>query len=394
MDEFDTQLGSQLASTLGSFNRIYVGFSGGLDSCVLLHVLSQKPLLRRKITAIHINHHISPYADNWAVFAQKTAQFLQIPCEIFSVVLDKKSNLEESAREARYAIFSSLLQNSLDVLILAHHQNDQAETLLMHLFRGAGIDGLAGIPEWRRLGKGQIYRPFLQLLRADLEHYAKERKLAWIEDESNRNLHFDRNFLRHQIIPQLEKRWPGLIPNLCRSARHCSQAKQYIQTDIIQILEEIVDKEQRLSIRVLLSYSRDTQCFVLREWLGCQGFKKPSQNKIERILDELIVAKPDGQPFVGWREGQVRRYQGLLYAISVANEKKYDFGLQEKLAELKKQYPEAKFEIRYRQGGETMQWHGQTHLLKKLLQEWKVPPWERNCIPLIYKDNVLIEVFV
>jgi tRNA(Ile)-lysidine synthase len=382
------------------FKKIYIGFSGGLDSCVLLHQLSQFHSIHAKLTAIHINHGLSPHANDWEVFAKKTAQSLNISFQSFSIILEKTSNLEESARNARYEIFTSLLQDSHDVLVLAHHQNDQAETMLMHLFRGAGVDGLAAMPEWRTLGKGKIYRPFLNLLRTDLEDYAAEKKLNWIDDESNNNLHFDRNFLRAEIIPALQKRWPGLIKNLCRSAEHCAAAKQFIDTEMDKILPEMVDEKQRLSIKSLLSYPRDTQCFLLREWLVNQHFKTPNKDKITRILDELILAKPDSNPIVSWKEGKVRRYQGFLYAISPPSWREAprrgnpdnDAMIQKKIAELKKQYPNANIDIRFRQGGETMRLHGQTHTLKNLFQEWKIPPWERDQIPLIYKDDVLVEV--
>lgn len=399
---------TMIKTKLDPFKKIYIGFSGGLDSCVLLHQLSLNPTLHPKLTAIHINHHLSPHADEWAIFTQKTAQSLNIAFQTFSVTLDKKNNLEEAARDARYEIFASLLQDTHDILVLAHHQNDQAETVLMHLFRGAGVDGLAAIPEWRSLGKGQIYRPFLHLSRQDLEHYAAEKKLQWIEDESNQDTHFDRNFLRINIIPQLQKRWPTLIQNLSRTAQHCASAKQFIHTEISKILETMlkdgIDEKQRLSIDALLLYPRDTQCLLLREWLARQHFKKPNQDKIIRILDELIVAKLDGNPIVSWKEGKVRRYQGWLYAISADGpslrgaQRRGNPGevecAKKKLTMLKKQYPDAHIEIRFRQGGETMRLHGKTHTLKKLFQEWGIPPWERDRIPLIYKDNVLVDVLI
>jgi tRNA(Ile)-lysidine synthase len=383
----------RLRQHLASFKKVYVGFSGGLDSCVLLHKLSQDVEIHSKLIAVHINHGLSMHADEWTAFTEQTAKFFNIPFKKFLIHLEKKNNLEESARDARYHIFSSLLENEQEVLVLAHHQNDQAETVLMHLFRGTGIDGLAGIPEFRSLGKGKLYRPLLHFSRQSLEQYAKENHLVWVEDESNESIHFDRNFLRHEIIPLLQKRWPGLIQNLDRTAQHCASAKQFIQNEMHMELPSMVDEKQRLSIKKLLSYPRHAQCLLLREWLAQQHFKLPAQDKIIRILDELIVAKPDAAPIVSWKAGEVRRYQGWLYAFSSKHSPEdYTAAIAEELKKLKAQYPESNFEVRFRQGGEKILWHGKNHELKKLFQEWQIPPWERHRIPLIYKDNVLVKI--
>lgn len=391
MDGVDERLRQRLAS----FNKVYIGFSGGLDSCVLLHKLSQNLDIHSKLIAVHINHGLSPHADEWTIFTEKTAKSFNVPFKKFFIHLEKKNNLEESARDERYRIFSSLLENEKEVLVLAHHQNDQAETILMHLFRGAGIDGLAGIPEFRSLGKGKLYRPLLHFSRQSLEQYAKENRLNWIEDESNQSVHFDRNFLRHEIIPLLQKRWPQLIPNLSRTAQHCAAAKQFIQSEIHRELKGMVDKKQRLSITQLVSYPRNAQCFLLREWLAQQNFKLPAQDKIVRILDELIVAKADATPVVSWKEGEIRRYQEWLYAFSSNySSKDYSAATTEELKKLQAQHPESHFEVRFRQGGEKILWRGKTRDLKKLFQKWQIPPWERNHIPLIYKDNVLVKVFI
>ncbi len=386
-------LDEKLRQSLASFEKVYVGFSGGLDSCALLHKLSQEFSLHSKLIAVHVNHGLSPYAEEWAAFAEKTAHSLNVSFKKFSVSFNKNGNIEEAARDARYHVFTALL-NENDVLVLAHHQNDQAETLLLHLFRGAGIDGLASMPEWRNLGKGKLYRPLLHYSRQTLENYATANHLLWIDDESNQNVHFNRNFLRHQILPELQKRWPGLIHNLCRSAQHCASAKQFIHIEIEKVLKDMVDEKYRLSITKLLAYPRETQCFLLREWLTQQHFKKPSQDKILRILNELILAKEDACPIISWKEGTVRRYQNKLYALSPQGIFFDTEIIEKEMLMLKKESPDALFEVRYRQGGEKIRWKGQTRELKKLFQEWQVPPWERQHVPLIYKDNVLIKVLL
>lgn len=375
---------AKLALLDKNFDTIYLGFSGGLDSRALLDLLLHHKNICQKLTIIHVNHELSPHANDWMTLTQQTAESYGVSFRCYSVNV-AKNNLEESARNERYKVFDALLKNEREVLLLAHHQNDQAETLLLHLCRGAGVDGLAAMPEWRSLGKGKIYRPLLNISRQELEKYAAEKQLMWIEDESNTNQDFSRNFLRHHIIPQLQNRWPGLINNLCRSAKHCASAKTFIDTTITETLHNMMDEQYRLSIAGLLTYPRDTQKIIIRLWLEKQGFKKPNEDKINRIIDEVILAKEDANPLVAWREAQVRRYQCRLYALGAAGRR---FNRQSP-QNLPKSLPN-NYEIRYRKGGEKIRLNGKNRDLKKLFQEWKIPPWERGRIPLIYVNNVLV----
>lgn len=374
---------------LNNFETIYLGFSGGLDSCVLLHLLSQNESIQKKLVAVHINHGLSPEADNWTTWTEQVCKASGVMYKTFSVKLDTKKNLEESARKKRYAIFEHLLKSAKDILLLAHHQNDQAETVLLHLFRGAGVDGLAAMPKYRALGKGHLYRPLLGVSREDLRHYAIEKKLEWVEDHSNQDNHFDRNFLRNEIIPQLQKRWPSLVANLSRSAENCAVVRKKIKPMIESQLSTMVDERHRLSIHLLVQESRDTQMMLLRSWLEKQHFKKPSRHSLQRVLDELIPAPIDASPLVAWNEGEIRRYQGLLYALKREQEVLEPSIL---LAPFLKD-AQTRVEIRYRQGGEKIRLSGKTRDLKKLFQLWKIPPWERHKIPLIYVNDVLTSVY-
>lgn len=389
-----------------NFDSIYLGFSGGLDSCVLLHLLCQHEKARRKLTVIHINHNLSPHAADWALWAQTFCKNIRLPFQSFSVSLDSDKNLEESARNKRYDIFHSLLKTKRDVVLLAHHQNDQAETLLLHLFRGAGIDGLAVMPEWRSLGQGYLYRPLLNFSRAELESYAAQKKLTWIEDESNTNQRFDRNFLRQNIIPQLQKRWPALINNLARSAKHCAIARKMIEQQSEELLTEIMDDRNRLNIHLLQQHSAEVQMTLLRQWLKKQHFKIPNQEQLEHILNGLIPAAKDAQPLIAWKSCEIRRYQGWLYALNplslmnplnLTNPQGCSLPLGGKIL-CSSSVPLGggrlgrggdQIEIRFRQGGEKMRLNGKNHALKKLFQAWKIPPWERDKIPLIYINNEL-----
>lgn len=397
---------AHLIQTLVTFDTIYLGFSGGLDSCVLLHILCQNESIRRKLTAIHVNHGLSSHALDWVKQTKALCHDYSVRYQDYSVTIHQENNIEEAARQERYSVFERLLLNDKTVLLLAHHQNDQAETLLLHLLRGSGIDGLAAMPEWRSLGQGQLYRPLLQISRQILEDYAKKQALTWIEDESNHSLCFDRNFLRHQIMPLLEERWPALVNNLSRSAAHCAAAKQQIDDrakDILpSLFEQASGQTDIISIKILMQHPRDMQKVLLRCWIEKQGGKKPSQVLLKRILDEVIPASMDANPVVSWKGGEVRRYQGGLYFIgggrssmenppfAIASCPLLQSGQSSErcfFVDEKESAPNV--QIRYRQGGETIRLSGKTRELKKLFQAWRIPPWDRDKIPLIYINNVL-----
>ena len=210
--------------------RYYVAFSGGLDSQVLLHALAQ---LRRElaapVAAVHIHHGLSPNADRWAAQCDAACAALAIPCEVRHVQARHAAgeSREAAARAARYAAFAQILDTD-DMLLTAHHQDDQAETLLLMLLRGAGVAGLAGMPAWRGLGRGRLARPLLSLSRQTLRDYALRCGLRWIEDESNFDTSLHRNFLRHEVLPRLREAWPAADRTLARSAAHLGEATELL----------------------------------------------------------------------------------------------------------------------------------------------------------------------
>ena len=199
----DALLADDWQQSLANYNTLFVGFSGGLDSTVLMHCMASHPALVAKLRAVHVHHGLSVNATAWQAHCQQFCDALGIQLMVLKVTCNNRANIEESAREARYAAFSSLLSDN-DCLLLAHHCDDQAETLLLQLLRGAGIDGLAAMPSVNNLSKGQLVRPFLQHSRQRLEAYAHQHRLAWINDESNQNSDFSRNYLRNEIMPLLQ----------------------------------------------------------------------------------------------------------------------------------------------------------------------------------------------
>lgn len=309
-------LSTEWFSRLSHFNKLIIGFSGGLDSTVLLHVLASHPTLLAKLIAVHVNHGISAHAPCWQLHCQQFCQNLGIPLITQSVQFDRSANVEEGARIARYAVFSSLLAED-DCLILGHHLNDQAETVLLQLFRGSGVDGLAAMPDFGQLEPGKIARPFLTHSREQLEYYAAFHQLSWIEDESNEDTSYSRNYLRQQIMPLLQRKWPGVVGNIARTALHCQQAKRNLDMLATQdmTLQENLEKltSNSLLITPLKALGRDRIANVLRVWLKNNQIQLPSTVTFWRLIDEVIFASPDATPVVSWGEVTVRRYQKHLF---------------------------------------------------------------------------------
>ncbi|WP_028387531.1 tRNA lysidine(34) synthetase TilS [Legionella fairfieldensis] len=390
---------------LAQCTRIFVGFSGGLDSTVLLHNLAEQSELRKKLVAVHVNHGLSMHALLWEEHCQRFCNASGLPLRIKKVEVDRQANIEEKARQARYKIFASLIKAG-DCLILGHHQDDQAETLLLQLFRGAGVGGLSAMATAKEFMEGQLLRPLLQHSRQTLENYANWYQLQWIDDESNEDIRFSRNYLRHQIIPLLQSRWPEVVTCLARSANHCQQAEANLD-DLAKIdCPELSYKTMTLSLTPLLSLSKARIDNVLRVWLKRHQLRLPDTVTFNRLITEVIDARGDANPQVSWDNVCIRRYQQTLYLLknnqailpvslpwSFFPEPLYLEGIGDLHAKLTNKglhCPEhSLLEIRFRQGGELFSWHGQTKRLKKLFQEWSIPPWLRDRIPLLYINSQL-----
>lgn len=394
-------------ANLDKYNQIIVGFSGGLDSTVLLHALAAT-CLKKKILAVHINHGISPNAHLWQQHCEQFCIEEGVRFLAQEVQFNRSSNIEEGARLARYAVFSSLL-NTTDCVVLAHHRDDQAETVLLQLFRGAGIDGLAAMAERSTLEPGALLRPFLIHSRKVLEQYARKNQLKWVEDESNNQLDYSRNYLRHQIIPLILNQWPGAMSSIARAADHCQQARRNLDSLAQQDLKELTTAENNLNLLPLISLNEDRIINILRLWLRARKVKLPSTKTLQRIIHEMIHASQDAQPIVSWGSIRIRRHKQHLYIekmqpsdllesivwqnfpaplildnFRTLTAKKGEEGLNIP--------PGAIIEVRFRAGGERITLHGQNKKLKKLFQEWDIPTWLRDRVPLIYLDNQLAAV--
>lgn len=296
---------------LTSRKRFVVAYSGGVDSHVLLHLMSRVSC--DSLRAVYVNHGLSEHANDWQAHCADVCSALQIPFEAHGVQVIKKPrhSLEATARDLRYQVLSSLIDDE-SVVLTGHNQNDQAETMLLQLMRGAGLQGLSAMPAVKRFYPGWLARPLLTLTRAHIEAYAREQELQWIEDESNSQIHFDRNFLRHEIIPELEKCRSGVVRNMTRSGTHIAEALELMQ-ELAAIDYEAIksDSINRVMIKPLKALSDARQSNVIRYWLSLQApvLRPPSQAILAQIKQQLLYSYPGSNPLVHYQNCYLRRKQ-------------------------------------------------------------------------------------
>lgn len=395
--------------------RFLVAYSGGLDSMVLLHALVKlRPQLAGELIAVHINHGLQASAGDWATHCEAVCRSLDVPLIRVDIRLEieKGESIEAVARQARYAAMQKQMVKD-DLLLTAHHQDDQAETLLLQLMRGAGPSGLAAMPQVAAFGPGWHGRPLLGFSRAQLQYYAQEEGLSWIEDSSNRDERFDRNFLRQQVMPLLAGRWPAMARTLSRSARHCAEAQRLIDGLSESDLARIADGEC-LTLPGLTELPPPRQRAVLRAWIRQRGFPLPDTARLDRLQREMLEARGDRMPMVHWPGVEARRYRDRLYlmpplqphdvGITVDWDGEAPLLLPSGLGRLEvetglggidpKQWGTAPICVRFRQGGERLQPKGRrhSHSLKALFQEQGIPPWQRERIPLVFVGDQLVVV--
>jgi tRNA(Ile)-lysidine synthase len=393
----------------GFFCTYWIAYSGGLDSQVLLFLCNLiKKNLPLKLKVIHIHHGLSPYADDWAAFCQNQCNQMSLDYleKKIQLTIRKGESIEEKARNKRYEQFAHCLQAD-DILLTAHHQDDQAETVLLQLFRGAGLEGLAAMPSFKPFSKGWHARPFLRVTRSQLHDLALTHQLTWLRDESNENISFSRNFIRHHILPLLKKRWPTVNETITRSASHCAEAMSLLNDYVIKSYSNTVGSQPNtLSIYKLLNYSTIEQKKILRHWIKSQNYLVPNTKRLKDIQKSLLLAGKDSNPHVAWSTVGIRRFQDDLYLVPKFLIPEFSFkwnfndpltlpavgtlitnpvlgGLQEDLGELT---------VKFRQGGEKIFCGKFNRTLKNLFQEWKVPTWKRSAIPIIWLEAEIVTV--
>jgi len=381
---------------------LLIGFSGGLDSSVLLHLVAHDPALRtRTISALHVHHGLHPDADHWQQHCHAVCTQWQVPLRCIRVEVPRSSGdgLEAAAREARHAAFAAELPPD-GILVLAHHQDDQAETVLLRALRGSGVDGLAAMRAWRAFADGWLWRPLLALPRARLLEYARAHALRWIEDPGNSESRFDRNYLRHEVMPRLTARWPHAAARLAHVATLQAEAQELLDLDTKRLLASCAaDTPDTLSVSRLHQFSPPRRARLLRTWVLNLNLPPLPGQAITRIEPDLLPAAPGPHARFRWRQAELTRWRDLLHAGPVRAPLPPDFACRwhpstplplpagDRLA-LVSASPIAAdlcWQVHARRGGERIVLPGRSHShsLKHVLQHRAIPPWTRARLPLV-----------
>ena len=395
----------------GSF--ILIGLSGGVDSVVLLHLLYLlAPRFSWQLSALHVHHGISPNADVWAEFCAGLCAQLNVPLHIEKVDIAplRAHGIEAAARRLRHAAFS---EQACDFVALAHHADDQVETLLLQLLRGAGVRGASAMPLLSGYtGTHKVVRPLLHSTRQEILDYAAAHELQWIEDESNADDSYPRNFLRRQLLPLLGEKFPAYRNTLTRSTQHFAEAGELLD-DLARLDAAQAMAGDTLAVASLQALSLPRAKNLLRFFLYQLSAPMPQAVQLGAMLHQLCGAREDATLCISFGDWQVRRYQGQVYALRALGEFDRNLvlswhgeatldwtatgshvtflhGIGQGISLAKLQC--APVTLRLRQGGETLrpQPHAATRTLKNLLQEHAVPPWQRDRVPLLYCGDELV----
>jgi tRNA(Ile)-lysidine synthase len=425
----------QLKNLVKPADRLLVGFSGGVDSVALLDSLARlRRPLRFGLAALHVNHQLSPNAGRWAAFCKSFCRARGIPFKSVKVRVARGDSMEAAARTARYAAYA---REPADYVVLAQHQDDQAETVLLQLLRGAGVKGLAAMPALRspqpsavsrqgsplrspqpsavsRQSSPSILRPLLDTTREEILAYARKRGLKWIDDESNTNTYFLRNFLRHEVLPVIARRFPGYRGTLARSARHLAEAARVL--DEVAAADAAGQMEgTALTVEALRRLPAARAKNLLRYFLSRCGATMPGTDRLDEALRQALTAKEDARVLVGVGDLELRTFEGRLHAVPKLAVPREGYARRWR-GEKKVPLPElggvlamdrgrgggisvARLQgrpitVRARRGGERLQPDARRprRSLKNLLQEARVPPWQRERLPLIFCGEELVWV--
>ncbi|MGS2721979.1 tRNA lysidine(34) synthetase TilS [Paraglaciecola aestuariivivens] len=402
---------------------VVVAYSGGVDSHVLLHALvqlQQKHGYLWQLRAIHIHHGLSQHADSWQAHCQQVCEDLAVPLQTAKVKLEVKSrqSLEALAREKRYQKLIELAPTASQIL-LGQHQDDQLETFMLQLKRGAGPKGLSAMnASWqidspKPLG---FYRPLLAVSQQQILAYAQAHELSWCEDESNQDTEFDRNFLRHQVLPLLINRWPELASTVSRSASLCAEQQTLLEESCEEKLQQMGATQQALPCQALLALSDAWLKQVVRYWLSKQGVSSPSQAVLNRLKPEVLAAKDDAKPILQWQNWQFRRFQQALYLVELRPQAepfnllwqgeaqvslpnglgRLTFTSSQKLTVKPKSgvcINPKNGPINIRLGGFSLKFkpfeNQPSKPLKQWFKEWNIPPWQREQAILLVQNEQL-----
>jgi tRNA(Ile)-lysidine synthase len=387
--------------------RVYLAYSGGLDSSVLLHLLvnSRRPL---PVIPWHVNHGLLDAAGQMERFCVEQAQGYGLEIRIDRLHLGAiEGNIEAEARRQRYQLFASGCQQG-DCVLTAHHADDQAETFLLNALRGSGSAGLRGIAARRKLSSSLLLRPLLEFTRRQLEEYANRHELAWFNDPSNRDNRFDRNYLRNEVFPLIATRWPHFQTSLATSCRLQSETQQILdevaQIDYQALAENAAGIDPSLDLQGLLRLSPERAKNLLRFWIASAGLTAMPGARLREVMNQL-GAKADALPQIAMPDYSIRLYDQRLFLVRHQESRDchgvYEFGLQAFIEiddcqlHLRREELFRRLQIEDRQQQVTLRFRGEgqlsadRHRLKRLFQQQRIPPWERQSTAQVYLDGKL-----
>lgn len=412
--------------------RLVIAFSGGADSCVLLDLVSQFKAIKAKqgvsvsCLAIYVHHGLSAHADEWAAHCVAFAGQRDIPCLVEKITLDLNAGkgVEEAARSARYRVFERHISAN-DLLLTGHHQHDQLETFLLALKRGSGPKGLSAMGQHRAFAAGGLLRPLLGVEQQIILDYAKRHQLTWVDDESNADERFDRNFIRHQLSPILTARWPSILSSVSKSAALCAKQETLLNELLTPIYQDVRRLDGSLSIAALRAQSQLAREQLFRRWFAEHGLLMPTQVQLSALWQEVALAKDDANPKLCLQQYQVRRFNEALYLLTDSPEmtdwrKPLELSSTLRLPaqlghlslvscsafDVERLTKPVRYQARLALSAEQLNQlsvhfdpkglvahpfgRGRRRKLKKLFQEYGVPPWLRTQTPLLMCGDQLV----
>ena len=416
-EQFSPQWLRRALAKLPCTSRYWVAYSGGPDSHALLHALAalRAEMSGIEIRAVHINHGLVAAARDWQIHCAEVCRRIGVAYEAVEVEVTevRGHGVEAAARAARYHALAGVMESG-DVMLSAHTRDDQVETMLLQLLRGSGPDGLAAMPGCVIFADGWLARPLLGVSRLLVHGYTASLESAPVDDPSNQDRRYARNYLRHEVMPSIRNRWPGADSTLARAASHLAESSQLIRELAGIDLESARDSTTNtLDIAILQSLSAARVRNVIRAWIRDSAIRPPSAAQLQRVEEDVLYAQPDRSPVVTWGGVSVRRYRENLYLVRLDNRSTGDepvawdlnksLGLAHGRLTANRHLgqgiashsvPEGLVSVQFRRGGERCRLSGRAHhqTLKHLFQRQRIPPWERGFIPLIYIENQLAAV--
>lgn len=415
------ELKKDVIKYLSPYKNILLAFSGGVDSTVLLDILyriKKENLLNINVRAVHINHGLNYQSSDWVIHCIKECKKRNIQLTYINIKFNIYKNIEESTRKARYQAFKAVL-NKNEILVTAQHADEQAETFLLALKRGSGPSGLSSMSTKSPFYNSILIRPLLKFTKDIITLYANSKKLKWIEDPSNQDLRFDRNFLRLNILPILKKRWPKFSHIVLRSAKLCANQEALLDELLSKFLKENIYKDGSLKIESLLKMNKIKSLAILRRWLQYHNNIMPSYNQINSIWLNVIKSKKDSIAFIKIKDKQIRKFRNRIYIIDDIKDQKNDNTIlwpkninyillpqnngiltkypflnikKHEIVRIRKPKKNEKIYIKFGINNELVYLPNKNYgkKIKKILREMNIPSWERKKIPLLFYNDKLI----